>query len=190
MPEYGRNIQKMVEHAVSIEDRQERTECAQSIINVMGSMFPYLRDVEGFKFKLWDHLAIMSKFKLDIDYPFDVIKSENLAQKPAKIPYTAKKMHYLHYGATVERFIKSACAMSEGEERAELTASIANYMKKSLLAWNKEIATDNKVIDDLCYLSKGKIALNADEHRFISSDELNQNRKRNNNNKRKLKIKR
>ncbi|MDR1544423.1 MAG: DUF4290 domain-containing protein [Prevotellaceae bacterium] len=172
MPEYGRNIQNLVEYAVKIEDREQRNLCAQAIINLMGNMFPYLRDVEGFKFKLWDHLAIMSRFKLDIDYPFDVIKQENFTQKPVKLPYNSRKMSYLHYGATIERFIATACNMPEDEQRSELVITIANYMKKSLLAWNKEIADDKKVIDDLHYLSKGKIALQPDTLRLISQEDM------------------
>lgn len=73
LPEYGRSIQNMVDHALTIEDRAERQRCANTIINIMGGMFPHLRDVPDFKHKLWDHLAIMSDFKLDIDYPFEVI---------------------------------------------------------------------------------------------------------------------
>ena len=95
LPEYGQNIQQMVKHAVAIEDRAERTRCAKTIIDIMGNMFPYLRDVEGFKYKLWDHLAIMSEFKLDIDYPFEVVKPTTLQQKPEKIPYNTQRIRYM-----------------------------------------------------------------------------------------------
>ena len=82
MPEYGRNIQQMIEHAMTIEDREERTRCVKTVINIMGNMFPYLRDVNDFKHKLWDHVAIMSDFKLDIDYPFEIVRPENLYTYP------------------------------------------------------------------------------------------------------------
>ena len=87
LPEYGRGIQNMVNHAMTIEDRAERQRCANTIVNIMGSMFPHLRDVPDFKHKLWDHLAIMSDFKLDIDYPFEVVKPEEFVMRPERIQY-------------------------------------------------------------------------------------------------------
>lgn len=88
LPEYGRNVHRMIEYCMSLEDRDERTRCANAIVNIMGNLFPHLRDVDDFKHKLWDHLAIMSDFKLDIDYPYEVIKKENLNDKPDCVPYT------------------------------------------------------------------------------------------------------
>ena len=82
LPEYGRSIQNMVDHALTIENRSERQRCANTIINIMGNMFPHLRDIPDFKHKLWDHLAIMADFKLDIDYPYEVIRKDNLITKP------------------------------------------------------------------------------------------------------------
>lgn len=87
LPEYGRNVQQMVDHCMTIEDKAERTRCANTIINIMGNLFPHLRDIEDFKHKLWDHLAIMSDFKLDIDYPYEIIKKENLHTVPESVSY-------------------------------------------------------------------------------------------------------
>ena len=184
LPEYGRNIQQMVEHAVAIECMVERAKCANSIINIMGNMFPYLRDVEGFKFKLWDHLAIMSGFKLDIDYPFDIIRKENVGKKPGKIEYSTKKIHYMHYGSFIEKFIEKTSQIENEEEKHTLIMMIANYMKKSLLAWNnKDIDIDDKkIFNDLRELSNGKISINTDDFHLISSDNLRQKRKNNNQN--------
>ena len=183
LPEYGRNIQQMVEYAVAIENREQRTKCANSIINIMGNMFPYLRDVDGFKFKLWDHLAIMSRFQLDIDYPFDVIKKENLALKPNKINYSNKKMRYMHYGAIIEKFIDMASKIENEEAKNTLLMSIANYMKKSLIAWNnKYINDDKKIFNDLCELSKGKISINPDDFQLIATEDFLRTKKRNNQN--------
>jgi len=184
LPEYGRNIQQMVEHAITIECMAERTKCAHSIINIMGNMFPYLRDVEGFKFKLWDHLAIMSGFKLDIDYPFEIIRRENVIQKPGKIAYNTRKFQYLHYGSLIEKFIDKASEIENKEEKNMLIMMIANYMKKSLLAWNnKNIDIDDrKIFNDLRELSKDKILINVDDFNLISSDNLRQKRKNNNQN--------
>ena len=92
MPEYGRNIQNMVDYCVAIEDREERKRCANTIINIMGNMFPHLRDVNDFKHILWDHLAIMADFKLDIDYPYEIVKKENLYARPPRIPYNNNRM--------------------------------------------------------------------------------------------------
>ena len=86
LPEYGRSVQNMVDHALTIEDRAERQRCANTIVNIMGSMFPHLRDVTDFKHKLWDHLAIMADFKLDIDYPFEIVKKEELVMRPERWP--------------------------------------------------------------------------------------------------------
>lgn len=160
MPEYGRNIQQMVQYAMSIDDRAERTRCARTIIDVMGNMFPYLRDVEGFKHKLWDHLYIMSGFKLDIDYPFDVKKPQELP-KPEPIPYNTQKIKYKHYGRWLQTLIKKASECEDGEQRTALIRLIANNMKKDYITWNKDLADDNKIFDDLRELSHSAIDIDS-----------------------------
>jgi len=140
LPEYGRSIQNMVDHCLTIEDRAERQRCANTIINIMGNMFPHLRDVPDFKHKLWDHLAIMSDFKLDIDFPYEIIKKDNLITKPDVIPYPSSKIRYRHYGRTLEKMIKLAADYPEGEEKRQLVTLVANHMKKSFMNWNKEKA--------------------------------------------------
>lgn len=159
LPEYGRHIQKMVNHAVTIEDREERTKCAKTIIGIMGNMFPHLRDVNDFKHKLWDHLAIMSDFKLDIEYPYDVLEKETLLKKPEKIPYKDSKISYLHYGELVEKMIAQAVFIEDETERKHLIVMIANHMKKSLSFWNKDSVTDDRIFNDLETLSKGKLTV-------------------------------
>ena len=130
LPEYGRSIQNMVDYALTIQDRAERQRCANTIINIMGNMFPHLRDVPDFKHKLWDHLAIMSGFELDIDYPYEIIREDNLVTKPEPIPYSTTRMRYRHYGHTLEVLIKKACELPEGNDKRNLTAMICNHMKK------------------------------------------------------------
>lgn len=159
LPEYGRSIQNMVTFALSIEDRAERQRCANTIINIMGSMFPHLRDVPDFKHKLWDHLAIMADFKLDISYPYEVIRKENLITKPDHIPYPSTKIRYRHYGRTLEVLIKKACEYPEGEEKKNLTALICNHMKKDYMAWNKDTVDDRKIAEDLAEYSKGELLM-------------------------------
>ena len=126
LPEYGRSVQNMVDHALTIEDREERQRCANTIVNIMGGMFPHLRDVPDFKHKLWDHLAIMSDFKLDIDYPFEIVKREELEMKPGKIAYPDKAIRYRHYGRFLESMIKKLSEMEEGEEKQALLQLLVN----------------------------------------------------------------
>ena len=172
LPEYGRNIQNMVNYCVTIQDREERTRCAQSIINTMGNLFPHLRDINDFKHILWDHLAIMSEFSLDIDYPYDVIKKEDLYVKPAKLPYTQGRIAYKHYGKSLERMIKKANDYEEGEQKEHLIDLLANHMKKSFLTWNKEAVDDQKIFDDLYQLSDGKIDVNEKQYKLTESKDI------------------
>ncbi|MDD2284159.1 MAG: DUF4290 domain-containing protein [Paludibacter sp.] len=177
MPEYGRNIQQMVKHAMSIEDREERTRCVKTIINIMGNLFPYLRDVNDFKHKLWDHVAIMSDFQLDIDYPYEIVNADNLYTRPEKIPYRSHKMHYQHYGITLEKMIERVADYEEGEERTELIRLIANQMKKCFLAWNKEVVDNRKIFEDLRELSNGKLDFTDDTFKLVESKDVLHNKK-------------
>lgn len=172
MPEYGRNIQQMVKHAMSIEDREERTRCVNSIINIMGNLFPYLRDVNDFKHKLWDHVAIMSNFELDIDYPYDVVDAKSLFTRPERVPYNNSRIRYMHYGRTLERMIERVADYEPGDERDELIRLIANQMKKCFLSWNKEMVDNRKIFDDLRELSHGKIDLSDDSYRLVETKEV------------------
>jgi hypothetical protein len=157
LPEYGRHIQKMVDHALTIEDREERKKAAQTIISVMGNMFPHLRDVSDFKHKLWDHLAIMSDFKLDIDFPYDLPQRENLYTKPERVPYSDKKIRFRHYGSLVDQLIKKAIEIEDVEEKNQLIMLIAAHMKKALYHWNKDSVTDDRIFDDIKKMSDGKL---------------------------------
>lgn len=159
LPEYGRSIQNMVNHALTIEDRSERQRCANTIINIMGGMFPHLRDVPDFKHKLWDHLAIMSDFKLDINYPFEIIPKNDLDAKPDSVSYPCTKIRYRHYGRTLEMLIRKACEFPEGDEKQNLVALICNHMKKDYITWNKDTVDDRKIADDLYELSGGKLQM-------------------------------
>ena len=163
MPEYGRAVQKMVDHAITIEDRAERQRCANTIIAVMGNMYPQLRDMPDFKHKLWDHLAVMADFKLDIDYPYEVSNAEALHPTPQRIEYPKGNIHYLHYGRCVQEMIQKACEMPEGEERMQLLRLIAAQMKKEYILWNKENVEDRKIFEDIYEYSNGQIRLDADQ---------------------------
>jgi hypothetical protein len=172
LPEYGRNIQNMVDYCVSISDRKERTKCADTIINIMGNMFPHLRDVNDFKHILWDHLAIMSNFALDIDYPYEVIKKEDLYIRPHKLPYSQGTIVFKHYGKNLENMIRKATEHENSEQKQYLVNLLANHMKKSFLTWNKEVVDDQKIFKDLELLSKGQIVLNEDLHKLTESKDI------------------
>ena len=191
LPEYGRSVQNMVDHALTIEDREERQRCANTIVNIMGGMFPHLRDVPDFKHKLWDHLAIMADFKLDIDYPFEIVKREELEMKPGKIAYPDKAIRYRHYGRFLESMIKKLSEMEEGEEKQALLQLLAVQMKKNLNNWNKEGIDDQKIVDDLREYSNGTIDLKvedlrlSDQQRYNNNNNNNQRKQNNQNNQRK-----
>lgn len=159
LPEYGRNVQKMVDFALTVEDREERNRVAKSIIAIMGNMYPHLRDVSDFRHKLWDHLAIMSDFKLDIDSPFESPTKEKLAEKPEKVPYNNQRIRYRHYGKTIESLIAKAVEIEESEEKEALILMIANHMKKSFINWNKDSVPDDKIFEDIVELSGGKLTV-------------------------------
>ncbi len=157
LPEYGRNIQKMVEYIMTVEDRAERNKLAHAVIIIMGNMNPHLRDINDFKHKLWDHIAIMSDFQLDIDYPYEVPRAEEFTEKPRSVPYNNNDIKYRHYGRVIEMMIEEASKFPEGEEKDELTKLIANHMKKSYMTWNRESVTDETIFHDLSELSGHKL---------------------------------
>ncbi|MBR4119865.1 MAG: DUF4290 domain-containing protein [Bacteroidales bacterium] len=150
LPEYGRNIQKMVEYCITIEDREERTRCADSIIATMGNLFPHLRDVEDFKHKLWDHIAIMSDFKLDIDYPYEVLRPDNLYTRPKQLEYGQSEIKYRHYGKIIEMMLEKCKEYPKGsEEQKQMLSVMANVMKKTLYNTSKEAIEDDKILKDI-----------------------------------------
>ena len=173
LPEYGRSIQNMVDHALTIEDRAERQRCANTIINI---------------------LAIMSDFKLDIDYPYEIIRKDNLNTRPEVIPYPSTKIRYRHYGRTLEVLIKKAIDFPEGDEKQNLIALICNHMKKDFMTWNKDTVDDRKIAEDLNEYSGGKLQMTDDIIKLMA-ERINQNyrpkmnnqnnRRDNRNNKRK-----
>lgn len=182
LPEYGRNIQNMVDHCVHIADKKEREKCAYAIIEIMGSMFPHLRDVNDFKHILWDHLAIMSDFKLDIDYPYEVVKEEELNTPPGKVEYSTNNIRYRHYGKLLESMIQKAMTMEEGDEKNALVHTLVNQMKRSYVQWNKEVDNE-KIFADLHELSDGKITVDKDRFEFTETKSVGNSKKNNKNNK-------
>lgn len=157
IPEYGRHLQKMVEHAVSIEDDEERNKVARSIISVMGNMNPHLRDVPDFQHKLWDQLFIISDFKLNVESPFPKPTREMLAERPDMLQYPENNPKYRFYGNNIKRMIDAAKDYEEGDFKEALVLTIANHMKKSYLNWNRDSVDDEVIFEHLKDLSNGKI---------------------------------
>jgi len=157
IPEYGRNIQKMLDFAITVADREERNKVARAIIDVMGQLNPHLRDVTDFKHKLWDHLFIISDFQLDVDSPYPKPTRETFQTKPELLKYPHKDIRYKHYGKTVEQIIEKAREFPEGDEKNELISQIANLMKRSYLNWNRDSVNDEVIIKQLEELSKGQL---------------------------------
>lgn len=159
LPEYGRNVQKMVDHIKTIEDRDERNRAAKTIIQIMGNLNPHLRDVGDFKHKLWDHLSLIADFELDIDSPYPVPEQSKFFEKPNEIPYQQGNIRYLHYGRIIELMIDAAGEKADGEEKEYLTSLIVNQMKKSYITWNRGQVADEVIIGDLKLLSGGKLKI-------------------------------
>lgn len=159
MPEYGREIQKMVDYAVSLTDKSQRQSCAQEIIRMMETKVPELRENADFEQTLWDHLYLMSHKQLDIDWPFDLTAAEKLQDKPNAIPLPQEGMRLRHYGKLLEQLFEKLKTMPEGEERDALAFYTANQMKRNLMTWGHGSMSDEKVADDLARYTDGVIQL-------------------------------
>lgn len=178
IPEYGRHIQKMVDHAISLEDREARNECTKSIIAVMGNLNPHLRDVPDFQHKLWDQLFIISDFKLDVDSPYPKPSKEELAERPEPLEYPQNHPKYRFYGNNIKRMIDVANSWEDGDKKDGLILTIANHMKKCFLNWNKDTVEDSVIFEHLYELSDGKINLRDSGEGLLNSQDLLKNKKR------------
>ena len=166
LPEYGREIQKMVDHALTLPTKEERQACAESIIATMSILFPQGYDAIDLEHKLWDHLAIMSNFQLDIDYPFDVSEAIKAATKPQRVGYTSSHIPVRHYGKLLFETFERLKNMPEGEERDALVRLTANQMKRALVEWGHGAADNERVASDLAAFTNGKIQLDLDTFKF------------------------
>jgi hypothetical protein len=178
IPEYGRHIQKMVDQAIAMEDREERNKCAKSIISVMGNLNPHLRDVPDFQHKLWDQLFMISDFKLDVDAPYPKPSPEELAERPAPLAYPQNFPKYRFYGNNIKRMIDVAISWEDGEKKEGLVLTIANHMKKCFLNWNKDTVEDDVIFQHLFELSEGQLNLKGStEDLSLSADLLKYNKR-------------
>ena len=167
MPEYGRNVQTMINHAISLSDKKKQQECVDAIIAFMGQMNPHLRDVKEFTHKLWAHLHIMSNFKLNVESPYPKPEIEKLAEKPDPIKYPGNNTKFSYYGSTIPTMIETALTL-KGMEREIMTGMIANQMKKSYILFNESSVDNNIIRLHLNQLSNGSLEL-ASDFEFIRS---------------------
>lgn len=171
IPEYGRNIQKMVEHAIALPEKEERNKIAHAIISVMGQLNPHLRDIADFKHKLWDHLFIISDFRLDVDSPYPLPDKAVLFEKPERMTYPKTENRFKHYGKSVKNLIDAAIAIEDKAEQSALTGVILNLMKKTYLTFNQDSVDDDQIVTDLKLISKDKLSV-PEGFQMISTNEV------------------
>ena len=157
IPEYGRNVQKMVDYLKTIDDREKRNEQARAIIKVMEILNPAVHLEEDFEHKLWDHLYIISGFDLDVDSPYPAPAPESLNEIPLKIPYQTKPVKAAHYGRNIENMIDLIAEHEDGDEKTAMIRSLAVYMRQQYIVWNKETVSDQTIFQDIEKLSDFRI---------------------------------
>lgn len=168
LPEYGRNIQNMVDYCIGIEDRAERNFCAATIVDSMEILFPATGDREEYRRKLWDHLAIMSDFQLDVDYPVEPVDRRVFDNGPEAIePMRPGTMPMRHYGRIIPAMVDVACSMPEGDERDALITLVANQMKKTMMADSPDSVNDMRILKDLRAMSHGAIEADPERIRLV-----------------------
>ncbi|NMH28046.1 DUF4290 domain-containing protein [Flavobacterium silvaticum] len=172
IPEYGRHLQKLIDQATAIADREERNKAAKYIIQVMGSLNPHLRDVPDFQHKLWDQLFIMSDFKIDVDSPYPIPSREVLQLRPDPLKYPQRFPQYRFYGNNIQTMINVAIGWEDGEMKEALTKVIANHMKKMFLSWNKDTVTDEVIFEHLYEMSNGKLNLMESSEELLNMNEI------------------
>lgn len=162
LPEYGRIVQEMVDYAKTLPEKTQRQACAEAIVGVMASFASGRRQQPDFWHKLWDHLALMANYELDIDYPYEIVRRTDQA-RPTRLPYSQTRIRYRHYGHLIEELTRKLKEMPEGEERSQLAWLVAGQMRRSLNDWNKDALSDRKVAADLAAYTDGVVRITADE---------------------------
>jgi hypothetical protein len=179
----------MVKYIIDLPTKEERNKYAQAVIDLMGFLNPHLRDVADFKHKLWDHLHIISDYKIDVDSPYPKPTPEEAQFKPSHIGYPQQKITYKHYGKTVEKLIEKTMQEENPERKSAMVQGIANFMKMAYVQWNKDNVADETILKNLRELSGGNLELEENvnlqkvEFRPQVNRTNNNNRGRNNNNK-------
>ena len=159
IPEYGRNVQKMVDYIKTIEDREKRNEQARAVIKVMEILNPAVHLLEDFEHKLWDHLFIISGFDLDVDAPYPMPTPESLIEHPRPVPIQKSPVKAAHYGRNIENMLELVASHEDGEEKLAMMRTLAGYMKQQYLIWNKDTVADETIYKDMELLSGGRIVI-------------------------------
>lgn len=176
--EYGRNVQKLVSLAKTMEPKEKRTAFAKVIVQIMGQMNPAVRDSGDFRHKLWDHLHFIANFELDVDSPYPPPDKEFLEKKPEKLNYGENNIRYKMYGSNIVKIIEKASEREEGPEKDALIHAIANHLKKSYLSWNRESVDDEQIFEHLKTLSKGELKLKEELKLNTTNEILSRNKKK------------
>ena len=158
--EYGRHIQKMVEYLLTLEDKEKRQKNAYALIELMGFLNPHLKNVEDFRHKLWDHLFLISDFKLDVESPYPIPTRETLKAKPTVLPYPKRYPKYNHLGKNIEIVIDKALNEEDPEKRQGFANAIAYYMKLTYSNWHKELVHDDNIQTELNSITDGQLEFN------------------------------
>lgn len=169
--DYGRNVEKLIEYARKLDNRDERTKMAKTIVDVMAQLNPKIKERTEYKHILWDHLMIMADYDLDVDCPYTIDREETEHFHPNRLSLPEKNIHYRHYGRTLEEMIRAVSEMPAGETRDTLTAQIAQTMKRQYLQWNRDTVDDSLITKQLSELSDGRLQLPADFH-YTETKEL------------------
>ncbi len=184
MPEYGRAVQQMVDHALTIQDREKRQQCAATIIDIMANMHPALREQPNFREHLWNHLAFISGYRLDVDYPYPVTRLDEEATRPAPLHYPMKRIRNRYYGHIVEQQLSHLAEMPEGDERDVFLGLVANQMKQTLFDWNRDAMDEEKIAFDIERYTDGQVRLDLSKFHF---DPVMQGKQQTNGSKKKKK---
>lgn len=164
MPEYGRHVQKMINYVTRLPEKEKRNEQIKAVVNVMGTINPQLRDLGDFKHKLWDHVQIISDFKIDIDSPYPLPTKENLTSRPSPIPLVKTPVKASHYGRNIQNMLEIIAKHEDGQVKTHMIKTLATYMKQQYLIWNKDSVTEETIYNDIYKLSEGKITVPEEVH--------------------------
>ena len=182
MPEYGRHVQKMVEYVASLPDKEKRNEQIQSVIQVMGTLNPQLRDINDFKHKLWDHVQVISDFKIDIDSPYPTPTRESLSTAPNPIPLQKTPVKAAHYGRNIQNMIEVIAQREDDEVKTHMIKTLASYMKQQYLIWNKDSVSEETIFNDIYKLSDGRITVPEGVHIGMGMNQQQRPHRNNGNN--------
>jgi Domain of unknown function (DUF4290) len=169
--EYGRSVQRMIDICLTIEDRNERNRCARTIVKAMALLNPQMKEYQDYEHKLWDHLFIMSGYKLDVDSPFPKPEQGVLAAPPERVRYPQSDIRFRHYGKILEELIRKAMTEEDPKNKEVFTGQLAQLMKKHYLNWNRDSVNDQLIVEQLEMLSKGQLKV-PEDFRFLHTNDI------------------